>query len=85
MPDANEWVHEFSWYGTDAGKVIQNKFTKLRTIPDQINYSTEVRTHDDVLLTLKLIVFYEMSDIERMLVWLQLACFSAHNSIGFNQ
>jgi len=68
MPDANEWVHEFAWYGADAnGNKIENKFTKLRTIPDQINYSTEVRTCDDVLLTLKLIVFYEMADIERML------------------
>lgn len=73
MPDANEWVHEFSWHGAPAGgdKEIlipgANKFTKLRTIPDQIYAKTEVRTYDDVLLTLKLIVFYEMSDIETLL------------------
>jgi hypothetical protein len=72
MPDANEWVHEFSWHGpsgNDKERLVPagNKFTKLRTIPDQINYSTEVRTQDDVLLTLKLIIFYEMADIERVL------------------
>lgn len=71
MPDANEWVHEFSWHGVDANDRLVpggNKFTKLRTIPDQIEYKAEVRSQDDVLLNLKLIVFYEMVDIERVLV-----------------
>ncbi|XP_077987770.1 uncharacterized protein LOC144442332 [Glandiceps talaboti] len=43
-------------------------FTKLRIIPDQFYYNVEdVRTKDEALIRVKLMVFYELKDIETML------------------
>lgn len=73
MPRPSEWVHEFVWHGTDRNNKTTKKpgaltFTKLRVIPDQFYYNvTDVRTKDDALLTVKLMTFFELTDIERML------------------
>jgi len=73
MPTADEWLHEFSWHGSDknhTGKKAPHalRFTKLRVIPDQMYFDVpEVRTADDALLTVRLMVFFELVDVERML------------------
>ncbi|CAN5473496.1 hypothetical protein BH09VER1_BH09VER1_26660 [soil metagenome] len=73
VPTPQEWIHEFSWHGTDpkmAHRKVPSalKFTKLRVIPDQMYFDVEnVRTADDALLIIKLMVFFELSDIEKML------------------
>jgi len=44
------------------------KFFKLRTIPDQFYCNvSEVRTSDDAVLTVKLMLFYHLKDIHKML------------------
>lgn len=69
----NEWLHEFRWHGADPvngnRKVPRAlKFTKLRIIPDQLYFDVEdVRTSNEALLTIKLMVFFELVDVERML------------------
>jgi len=73
MPSAEEWLHQFSWHGTNPRgghrKVAHAlQFEKLWTIPDQTYFDVEsVRTADDALLTVKLMLFFELVDIERML------------------
>jgi len=76
VPAADEWIHEFTWHGKDhkepnnkARKVPGGlKFTKLRIIPDQFYYNvSDVRTSDDTLLMAKLMIFFELVDLERML------------------
>jgi hypothetical protein len=69
----DEWIHHFSWHGSDpkhggrkSPSVLQ--FDKLRVIPDQMYFDVEsVRTRDDALLAIKLMVFFELVDIEKML------------------
>lgn len=83
IPGAYEWVHEFSWHGTkseETGKGSKTgapgvekvphalKFHKLRQMPDQTYISVKsVRTVDDAQVTVHLMVFYELKDVERML------------------
>lgn len=83
IPQANEWLHKFSWHGTViAGKKKGSitgmpddkktahavEFTKLRQLPDQMYYTVrDLRTSDDALLTLHIMIFFELVDIERML------------------
>jgi hypothetical protein len=73
MPAANEWLHEFAWHGTDpaaGGRKVPRalRFSKLRVIPDQMYFDVEdVRTADDALLVVKLMIFFELVDVERML------------------
>ena len=73
VPQPNEWVHEFVWHGTDRNNKTTKKpgaltFTRLRVIPDRFYYNVpDVRTKDDALLTVKLMTFFELTDIERML------------------
>jgi hypothetical protein len=73
VPGANEWLHEFSWHGADPADRRRKiphalKFTRLRVIPDQTYFDIEdVRTADDALLTIKLMIFFELTDLERML------------------
>lgn len=76
MPEnSTEWAHEFSWHGSDpstdmvARKVkCALKFKKLRTCPDQTYYDVEnVRTKDDALLTIKLMIFFRLQEIDTML------------------
>ncbi|XP_061180449.1 uncharacterized protein LOC133189023 [Saccostrea echinata] len=73
MPQANEWFHSFSWHGTDPENKTQlipnaHQFQKLQIIPGQFYYNVdEVRTKDDAPIRVKLMVFYELKDIETML------------------
>lgn len=81
IPDPNEWVHSFSWHGSvtngkgsqtgqagDEKKPHALNFCKLRQMPDQMYYSVrDVRTSDDAQITIHLMLFYELVDIECML------------------
>ncbi len=73
VPAENEWLHEFRWHGADPKDPKRKipralQFTKLRTIPDQMYFDVEdVRTADDALLVVKLMLFFELKDLERML------------------
>jgi regulator of protease activity HflC (stomatin/prohibitin superfamily) len=85
IPDANEWLHEFSWHGPVGDKAGDkghhrsdlNKFKKLRTLPDHLYYNvTDVRTADDAQLkAVKLMIFFKLEDTEKMLD-------STHDPIG---
>jgi hypothetical protein len=73
VPEANEWLHEFCWHGADPVNPKRKipralQFTKLRVIPDQMYFDVrDVRTADDALLLVQVMVFFELTDIERML------------------
>jgi len=83
IPAANEWVHQFSWHGSnnrmdDERTMIKDalKLTKIRTLPDQLYYNVrQCRTSDDAQLCVKLMVFFTMQDMEKMLD-------STHDPIG---
>ncbi|XP_033109905.1 uncharacterized protein LOC117111145 [Anneissia japonica] len=72
-PKSNEWLHNFSWHGTDPNHKTRKipgilNFNKLWVVPDQLYFNVEdVRTKDDALLKVKLMIFFELSDIELML------------------
>lgn len=71
-PAAGEWLHQFRWHGAgpDGGRKVPHalQFTKLRVIPDQMYHDVEeVRTADDALVVVKLMVFFELADVETML------------------
>jgi len=81
MPDANEWVHTFSWHGSlKDGKGSKTgyagdikvphalNFQIIRCMPDQMYLSVrDVRSVDDANLTVHLMLFYELQSIETML------------------
>ena len=73
VPTEKEWLHEFSWHGADPRNPRRKvphglRFTKLWTIPDQMYFDVpEVRTADDALLVVELVIFFELADIEKML------------------
>jgi len=74
IPSADEWVHEFEWSGVpqDGSKTTYQpkalRFTKLRVIPASAYHNvSEVRTNDDTLITVKLMLFFELRDVEKML------------------
>jgi len=73
VPSEKEWLHEFSWHGADPRNPRRKvphglKFTKLWTIPDQMYFDVpEVRTADDALLVVELMIFFELANIETML------------------
>lgn len=73
VPEANEWLHQFVWHGSDPKDPRRKvygalRFNKLRVIPDQMYFDIQdVRTADDALLVIKLMIFFELVDIERML------------------
>lgn len=74
VPEPGEWLHTFAWHGSEGGSTGQRKtakglvFQKLWLMPDQMYHDVpEVRTADDAVLTIKLMVFFELADIERML------------------
>lgn len=74
VPAPGEWLHTFAWHGSDGGSVGTRKvakglvFQKLWLMPDQMYHDvTDVRTADDAVLTIKLMVFFELLDIDRML------------------
>src|SRR4029079_10270087 len=74
VPAPGEWLHTFAWHGSEGGAQGQKKiatglvFQKLWLMPDQMYHDvTDVRTADDALLTIRLMIFFELTDIERML------------------
>jgi regulator of protease activity HflC (stomatin/prohibitin superfamily) len=74
VPEPGEWLHTFSWHGARGGddgyKKVPNAlvFQKLWMMPDQMYHDVEdVRTADDAVLTVRLMVFFELADIEKML------------------
>ena len=73
VPSQDEWLHEFRWHGADRKNPRRKvpgalRFERLRVIPDQMYDQVDgVRTADDALLTVKLMVFFELADIETML------------------
>jgi len=74
VPAPGEWLHTFSWHGSDGGSQGVKKvakglvFQKLWLMPDQMYHDvTDVRTADDAVLTIKLMMFFELLDIDRML------------------
>jgi len=83
IPAANEWVHTFSWHGSnermgDERTMIKDelKLTKIRTLPDQLYYNVPAcRTADDAQLCVNLMVFFQLQDLEKMLD-------STHDPIG---
>lgn len=73
VPEAREWLHTFNWHGADPRDHTKKQpralqFTKLRIIPDQMYFNVEeVRTADDALIEVRLMIFFELVDIEKML------------------
>jgi len=74
--NATEWSHQFSWHGSISNDPASNghkvkdavKFTKLRVCPEQTYFDVEsVRTNDDALVSVKVMIFYRLADIEVML------------------
>ena len=73
-----QWVHNFSVHGSsdrEYGPDIVNvkipgalKFSKIRSVPSMMYVDTiDTRTNDDALLTVKSVVYYEISDINKLL------------------
>ncbi|XP_048752374.2 uncharacterized protein LOC125663964 [Ostrea edulis] len=73
VPEAEEWIHTFTWHGADPNDKTRmipghNTFQKLAVIPDQFYYNVkDVRTQDDTMITVKLMLFYELKDVTKML------------------
>ena len=76
-----EWLHTFSWHGSTGGsgyRKVPNAlvFQKLWLMPDQMYHDVEdVRTADDAVITVRLMIFFELVDIEMMLV-------TSHDPVG---
>lgn len=73
---ASEWTHSFSWHGHDpsGGDTIARKrphglkFQKLQIVPTSTYFDVEnVRTADDALLTVRLMIFFRIAEVETML------------------
>ena len=73
VPQPNEWLHTFRWHGADPKnprRKIPNalEFIRLRVIPDQMYLDVEeVRTADDALLCVKVMIFFELVSMTTML------------------
>jgi hypothetical protein len=74
VPQPGEWLHTFSWHASRGGSRGVEKvpnglvFQKLWLMPDQMYHDVlDVRTADDAVLTIRLMIFFELLDIERML------------------
>ena len=80
VPSPGEWLHTFSWHGStkESYRKIPGGlvFQKLWLMPDQMYHDVEeVRTSDDVAITIKLMIFFELRDVEKMLA-------GTHDPIG---
>ena len=78
VPGASEWLHTFSWHGTVGGQKVPGalEFQKLWLLPDQMYHDVaEVRTADDAVITIRLMVFFHLQDIDRLLA-------TSHDPIG---
>src|SRR5262249_314558 len=74
VPRPGEWLHTFSWHSSQGGHKGAPKgpnslvFQKLWLLPAQMYQDvTDVGTSDDAMLTVRLMIFFELIDIERML------------------
>merc|ERR1711936_389432 len=73
VPKPSEWIHQFCWHGEDPTNKTKKvrgalQFQLLRVIADQFYYNVpEVRTKDDTQITVKLMVFFELVDVLKML------------------
>lgn len=74
--NASEWCHDFCWHGSTSNDPDMNgrktksatRFQKLRVCPEQTYFDVEsVRTRDDALVTVKVMLFYRLKDIDTML------------------
>ena len=82
MPRPGEWLHTFVWHASEGGSHGVRKvpkglvFQKLWLMPDQMYHDvTDVRTADDAVLTIRLMIFFELLDIATMLE-------TSHDPIG---
>ena len=82
MPRPGEWLHTFVWHASEGGSDGVRKvpkglvFQKLWLLPDQMYHDvTDVRTMDDAVLTIRLMIFFELLDIATMLE-------TSHDPIG---
>ncbi len=82
MPEPGEWLHTFSWHGSKGGSAGYQKvpnalvFQKLWMLPDQMYHDIpDVRTADGVEITIRLMLFFELIDINTMLL-------TTHDPIG---
>ncbi|MBI4820512.1 MAG: hypothetical protein HY791_29865 [Deltaproteobacteria bacterium] len=82
VPEPGEWLHTFSWHGSRGGEdgylKVPNAlvFQKLWSLPDQMYHDIQdVRTSDDAVLTIRLMIFFELVGVEKMLD-------STHDPIG---
>lgn len=78
VPRAGEWLHTFSWHGTVNGRKVPSAlvFQKLWLLPDQMYHDVaEVRTADDAVITVRLMIFFHLVDIDQLLA-------SSHDPIG---
>ena len=74
VPQPGEWLHEFSWHASQGGSCGVEKqpdglqFQKMWLMPDQMYHDVrDVRTADDAVLIIRLMIFFELLDIEKML------------------
>jgi hypothetical protein len=74
LPRPGEWLHTFVWHASEGGSQGVRKvpkglvFQKLWLMPDQMYHDvTDVRTADDAVLTIRLMIFFELLDIATML------------------
>ncbi len=70
VPKPGEWLHTFKWHGNVGGRKVPGalEFQKLWLLPDQMYHDVpDVRTADDAVLTIRLMMFFELVDIELML------------------
>ena len=70
MPRPGEWLPTFSWHASVGGhKGVQKVanglvFQKLWLLPDQMYHDViDVRIADDAVLTIRLMLFFELTDI----------------------
>jgi hypothetical protein len=74
VPQPGEWLHTFAWHASKGGSHGTQKvprglvFQKIWLMPDQMYHDVpDVRTADDAVLTIRLMIFFELVDIQRML------------------
>lgn len=74
VPQPGEWLHTFSWHASRGGSKGVEKipnglvFQKLWLMPDQMYHDVhDVRTSNDAVLTIRLMIFFELVDIALML------------------
>jgi hypothetical protein len=82
VPQPGEWLHTFSWHASKGGSKGVVKvpnglvFQKLWMMPDQMYHDvSDVRTADDAVLTIRLMIFFELKDITTLLE-------ASHDPIG---